>query len=650
MDELSYIGSYAVREVIGEGGFGKVYQAYQPFLDRQVAIKMLRVEMMGDLRVNGRFIQEARTIARLRHANIVTVYEFGYIPVDPDPKTYMVMEYLPGETLHKRLVRLRLTLKEVVNIIDQLAQALDYAHRQGVIHRDLTPANVIFSASDQPVIVDFGLAQLLDTTLVGVDNPAEQTSLKGTPAYMAPEQVMGTEMTAATDQYALAIIAYEMLTQTLPFAATKIYDSLMRRVTDSPPPISDVHDLPLAVDGVLKKAMSPKPEDRYPTALAFAQALGEALLPDRYRPLVVLDPIQAAELRAARQTISGFMWGLAFAVLVIGLFCISLALRAITNEDRAYLLWRGFDEIEAADAELAQVTWVWFDSAAARAGIQIGDSVPHLDSESYITTINGVPYNDYGGEFHAGDIISHSVVRNGETFTVTYPLEIASYWSMLIIILIIPTLVAYFGALWMLRRWGVRQPNRVMVPILLLTSLTLVSVYVNLQLPYLDTLIFYILMAMMLHFILIFPNRLPYVEKHPRVVWLAYPLVALGLIQFMIGGGIFISGEAVNLYGYALAGGALFVIAIFKWGFRDFRHHRMLGWYGVAVIAAVLTTLGSTWVYEWWSGEFSELMSRTIIALGTIISVLSGMYSYHHVMIALDEPNPSEPSVQRKSA
>jgi tRNA A-37 threonylcarbamoyl transferase component Bud32 len=644
MEEFSYIGSYAVREVIGEGGFGKVYQAYQPFLDRQVAIKMLRVEDMGDLRINARFIEEARTIARLRHPNIVTVYEFGYIPTDPDPKTYMVMEYLPGETLYSRLTRKRLSLKEVVNIIDQLAQALDYAHQQGIIHRDLTPTNVIFSATDQPVIVDFGLAQLIEASLDGVEN-ATQTSLKGTPAYMAPEQVTGSTLTHATDQYALAVIAYEMLSKTQPFAATKIYDSLMKRVAETPAPIADRHDLPTAVDEVLVKAMSPVPAHRYASATSFAQALGEALLPDQYRPRVVLDPLQTAELRAARQTIAGFMWGLAFAVLVIGLFCLSLALRSITNEDRYYLLWRGMDTAPIDD-DVARVTWLWFDSVAVRAGIQMDDIVPRLESERYITTINGIPYNEYDEKLRSGDFISHPVMRNSETFTLTYSLDIASYWYFIILMLVLPTLFAYFGGLWMLRRWGVRYGNRLMVPILLLTSLTLVSVYVNIQLPYLDALVFYILMAMMTHFILIFPSPLPYVEAHPRVVWLAYLLVILGLIQFMIGAGVYIGGEGVNTYGYTVAGGVLFVTAVLKWGFRDYRHYPTLIWFGVSVVVAALTAFGSTWIYELRAGEFGELMSRTIIAIGTIVSVLFGMYSYHRTMRALDELNPTEPNTR----
>src|SRR5882724_4834113 len=194
----SYIGSYQVTRLLGEGAFGEVFQAYQAFLDRQVAIKLLHADLLSQESVQQHFMNEARTIARLRHPNIVSVYEFGIMPSDGRQLTYMVMEYLPGETLNTRLARARLAMPEVVRIAEQLAQGLDYAHAHNVIHRDLKPANILFSEQNEPVIVDFGLAKLMElsraaeaSSSLAAQTPSDQTTSTGTPAYMSPEQVQG---------------------------------------------------------------------------------------------------------------------------------------------------------------------------------------------------------------------------------------------------------------------------------------------------------------------------------------------------------------------------------------------------------------------------------------------------------------------------
>jgi serine/threonine protein kinase len=153
---IDYIGAYRVERELGEGGFGIVYQAYQSFLDRKVAIKTLHTDLTANPQIEQQFMHEARTIARLRHPGIVSVYEFGTLPTQPNPQTYMVMEYLPGETLEQRLKRKRLSILETAATIEALGQALDYAHSHNIIHRDLKPSNIIFSENDEPVIVDFG--------------------------------------------------------------------------------------------------------------------------------------------------------------------------------------------------------------------------------------------------------------------------------------------------------------------------------------------------------------------------------------------------------------------------------------------------------------------------------------------------------------
>src|SRR6185436_3922997 len=143
--EQRYIGAYRLTRELGEGAFGLVYQAYQPFLDRQVAIKTLHADLTAEARIERQFMDEARTIARLRHPNIVTVYEFGTVPGENRPLTYMVMEFLAGETLQARMKSGPLPALDVIAILEQLAQGLDYAHAQNVIHRDLKPANIMFT-------------------------------------------------------------------------------------------------------------------------------------------------------------------------------------------------------------------------------------------------------------------------------------------------------------------------------------------------------------------------------------------------------------------------------------------------------------------------------------------------------------------------
>jgi len=215
-----YIGTYQITGPLGEGGFGKVFAAYQPFLDRQVAIKTVRPELLDLLEqpaaVSERlFINEGRAIARLRHPNIVVVYEFG---VAQDSLTnqriaYMVMEYLPGPSLGDRLVRETIPVDKAIDWIEQIADGLTYAHAQNVVHRDLKPSNVLFSAAGQPVIVDFGLSWLMEEKKPELpssdgekarEKPPQRhpgastlnTNTIGTPKYMAPEQVNGGAATS----------------------------------------------------------------------------------------------------------------------------------------------------------------------------------------------------------------------------------------------------------------------------------------------------------------------------------------------------------------------------------------------------------------------------------------------------------------------
>src|SRR5689334_18186161 len=276
----SYIGAYRVIGFLGKGNFGLVYHAFQPFLNRQIALKVIQTDLSTSEYTEAQFMEEARTIARLRHPNIVTVYEFGTTEYNEKKVTYMVMEYLPGATLQALLKNKALTVEEVLDITEQLASALDYAHAHNIVHRDLKPANIMFSEQNQPVIVDFGLAKLLEISAVP-DKPAGETlatDSTGTPAYMSPEQALGRSPSPASDQYSLAVMVYEMLARQLPFKGKTVHDILTAKIAKTIVPLKEVTpQYPQAASAVLQRVFMSEPEARFPTATAFARALSESL-------------------------------------------------------------------------------------------------------------------------------------------------------------------------------------------------------------------------------------------------------------------------------------------------------------------------------------------------------------------------------------
>src|SRR5262245_36790469 len=242
------LGNYHVRELLGRGGMASVYKGYDPALDREVAIKVL--DMAGqpeDFVV--RFQREARVVARLRHANIVQIYHFA---AERDI-VYMVQELLPGPTLAQRIRemgRRRMAAERVYAIVAQLAAALDFAHGQGVIHRDVKPSNALYNAQGQIVLTDFGIAR----------GPADATRtatgpgmVMGTPGYMAPEQAISSAtLTPACDIYSLGIVLFELLTGRLPFEAATPMGVVLKHLYDDPPPPGSLRpDLPGAVDSIV---------------------------------------------------------------------------------------------------------------------------------------------------------------------------------------------------------------------------------------------------------------------------------------------------------------------------------------------------------------------------------------------------------------
>ena len=262
------IGQFEVQELLGEGGIGQVYAARDSVLDRMVAIKSLRAELLSDKSFVERFRAEAKNLALLSHPNITTLYTL----LEEGGSLYMVMEMVRGRTLEAILEQrgAPFTSEEALAIVAQAADGLAYAHEMGIVHRDIKPANLILTNTGLLKIMDFGIARAQGTQRMTRDG-----SIVGTLAYMSPEQCRGQDVDGRTDQYSLGIVLYEMLTGKVPFEASTDYE-LMQAHINSPPewPSRRVAGVPAHAEKALMKALSKKAPDRYATTTAFKDALG----------------------------------------------------------------------------------------------------------------------------------------------------------------------------------------------------------------------------------------------------------------------------------------------------------------------------------------------------------------------------------------
>jgi serine/threonine protein kinase len=265
------LGQYRVIAQMGHGGMATVFKGYHPRLDRFVAIKMMHQAFQEDKNFLARFEREAQIVARLDHPHIVPVFDFA----DFEGRPYLVMKYIEGRTLKGVLEDQPLAMGDILNLMPRIADALDYAHRQGVLHRDIKPSNIIIDVNGTPYLTDFGLArmaQLGESTL-------SHDMLLGTPHYISPEQAMGSrELDNRTDIYSLGVVLYELVVGRVPFSADTpfaiIHDHIYRPL---PEPMKVNPEITPEVSAVLEKALAKSPADRYATATELVNAFKAAV-------------------------------------------------------------------------------------------------------------------------------------------------------------------------------------------------------------------------------------------------------------------------------------------------------------------------------------------------------------------------------------
>jgi serine/threonine-protein kinase len=265
------LGKYEVKAVLGKGAMGIVYQAFDPQIERVVALKTVRKDNMDPelaTQFMARFKNEAKAAGRLRHPNIVGIYEFG----EDDSVAFIAMEYVDGTGLGEHLNRnTPFGFIQITGIVEQLLLALEYAHGCGVIHRDIKPANLILTTRGELKLADFGIARIdtSELTMVG--------AVLGTPSYMSPEQCQGGQIDHRSDLFSVGVVLYELLTCEKPFTGT--VDTIMYKICrEEPRPASQVSKgaFPPAIDALLAKALAKSPDARFQNAQEFRQALQRA--------------------------------------------------------------------------------------------------------------------------------------------------------------------------------------------------------------------------------------------------------------------------------------------------------------------------------------------------------------------------------------
>jgi len=267
--KMKNIGKYKITSILGKGAMGIVYKALDPDINRDVAIKTIRFDLVseeGDREeMMERFMREAQAAGKLTHSNIITIYDVGR----EKDMTYIVMQLIEGKSLQKVISSgEKISTQEVIQLMDQLCKALDYAHDNGIIHRDIKPANILLDKNGKPFIVDFGVARLETSTLT------EAGTTLGTPSYMSPEQVMGKKVDRRSDIFSLGSILYELLTGKRAFQAQSITTVIYKIINEEPVALTEVKKgLPIGFEQIVCRALAKDPKDRYQNCAELATDL-----------------------------------------------------------------------------------------------------------------------------------------------------------------------------------------------------------------------------------------------------------------------------------------------------------------------------------------------------------------------------------------
>lgn len=260
------LGRYTVLRKLGQGGMGEVHLARDPRLNRDVALKVLLPQVVADPGRRRRLLREARAAAALKHPNITTIYEIG----EAEGRDFLAFEYVEGPTLEEAVAGKRLSLRELIELCGPLADALAYAHDQGVIHRDIKLDNVMLTDRGEPKLLDFGLAKQSDD---GSWSGSESESsifpsggaLMGTPSVMSPEQVLGKPMDERGDVFSFGVLLYHLATGRSPFKRSTLMETIQAIVSDEPVPLAELRpDLASGFASVVERALRKDPAERYP--------------------------------------------------------------------------------------------------------------------------------------------------------------------------------------------------------------------------------------------------------------------------------------------------------------------------------------------------------------------------------------------------
>ncbi|RMG84863.1 MAG: serine/threonine protein kinase, partial [Chloroflexi bacterium] len=263
------LGAYEIVELIGQGGMATVYKGFQKSVGRHVAIKVLPPHPGLNEQFITRFELEAKTIGALQHPHILPLYDYGR----DDDILYLVMAYVDGGSLEERIKQGPMDVHEVDKLLKEVASALDYAHRKGIIHRDIKPGNILLDSEGHALLADFGIVKM-----VGGEGNLTGSGVIGTPAYMAPEQAQGMDIDHHVDIYALGVVVYEMLTGHQPYNAETPMKILLKHISDPVPNVLQARrDLPPALGDVMDRVLAKEPQLRYQSAVEFAEDFSRAV-------------------------------------------------------------------------------------------------------------------------------------------------------------------------------------------------------------------------------------------------------------------------------------------------------------------------------------------------------------------------------------